>query len=194
MITEKGEARIQEIVDAAISEFIDKGYAKASMESIAGRAGISKGGLYHHFSSKMEILYMVNLRFLEPVQEFISKIETEGPVTDGLKNFISNYLNYWNEHRRELNLYFLIMNESFGNAEIMKLLRDSVNQYFDYFEDLYTRCMQQGIFKKIDSRSYAVSLISCLDGYLGYLMMDSFISTEKMISTVQNIFINNILK
>ena len=41
------------IVEAALAEFLDKGYENSSMDSIARRAGLSKGGLYHHFRSNM---------------------------------------------------------------------------------------------------------------------------------------------
>jgi AcrR family transcriptional regulator len=73
-MTEKGNKKIDEIIEAAINEFVEKGYANASMESIAVRAKLSKGGLYHHFKSKTEILYTVNLKLTEPVIMMISEI------------------------------------------------------------------------------------------------------------------------
>ena len=49
------DQRISSILDAAIEEFLEKGYERASMEAIAKRAGLSKGGLYHHFINKDEV-------------------------------------------------------------------------------------------------------------------------------------------
>jgi len=194
IMTEKGDKKIKEIVDGAIEEFIEKGYDETSMEGIAKRANLSKGGLYHHFSSKMEILYMVNMRFLEPIQDYISEIEQSKSVVEGLRNFVNNYLRYWDGHRKELNLYFLIMNASFSDVEIMLLLKSSSNQFFGYFCDLFKRGYNEGIFKETDFHSHAVAFISCLDGYLGYLMMEPVVTLDQMISSIQNIFINNILK
>lgn len=54
---EPKEKRIDGIVNAAIEVFLEKGYEGTSMETIAQKAQISKGGLYHHFRSKEEILY-----------------------------------------------------------------------------------------------------------------------------------------
>jgi AcrR family transcriptional regulator len=191
---EKKNIRISEIVEAAIKEFIEKGYEKASMESIAKRAKLSKGGLYHHFKSKIEILFMVNLKFLEPTQNFIINIEADESIVNGLNQYIKTYLNYWNDHKKELNLYFLTMNETFNNQHIMELFREFTCQNFNYFENLFLKGQQQGIFKKIDARSHGVALISCLDGYLGYLLIDSSITLESICSAIQNTFINNILK
>jgi AcrR family transcriptional regulator len=46
------EARPQEILDAALSLFAEKGFAAARLEEIAARAGVSKGTIYLYFESK----------------------------------------------------------------------------------------------------------------------------------------------
>ena len=45
-------ARPQEILEAALSVFAEKGFAAARMEQIAVRAGVSKGTIYLYFDSK----------------------------------------------------------------------------------------------------------------------------------------------
>jgi AcrR family transcriptional regulator len=193
-MSKKRDIRIHEIIDAAINEFIEKGYEKTSMESIAKRAKLSKGGLYHHFKSKVEILFMVNMKFLEPIQEFMTKVENDKSIVNGLNQFITNYLNYWDTHKRELTLSFLIMNVSFSDPQIMELYKESTSQTFNFFEAQFIKGHNQGVFKKIDARSHAIALISCLDGYLGYMLIDSSISTENIDKEIKNTFINNILK
>jgi AcrR family transcriptional regulator len=46
------DARPQEILEAALSVFAEKGFAAARMEEIAARAGVSKGTIYLYFDSK----------------------------------------------------------------------------------------------------------------------------------------------
>jgi AcrR family transcriptional regulator len=193
-MSKKKDIRINKIIEAAISEIIEKGYEKASMESIAQRAKLSKGGLYHYFKSKVELLFMVNMKFLEPIREFMDKVENDKSIVNGLKQFITNYLKYWNNHKRELTLYFLTMNESFSNPQIMQLYKESTSQTFNYFETQFIKGHNQGVFKKTDARSHAIALISCLDGYLGYMLIDSSIPTEKIEKEVINTFIKHILK
>jgi len=38
------DKRIADIINAAVQEFVEKGYETASMESISERAGLTKGG------------------------------------------------------------------------------------------------------------------------------------------------------
>jgi TetR/AcrR family acrAB operon transcriptional repressor len=44
-----------EIMDAAISVFVDYGFAKASLNEIADRAGVTRGAVYWHFKNKADI-------------------------------------------------------------------------------------------------------------------------------------------
>ncbi len=52
----RSQAAREQITQAALTVFALKGFAAASMEDICLAAGCSKGGLYHHFRSKSEIL------------------------------------------------------------------------------------------------------------------------------------------
>ncbi|MDO5732741.1 MAG: helix-turn-helix domain-containing protein [Eubacteriales bacterium] len=51
------EDRKREIREAARQVFLEKSYVRTTMEDIAERAGLSKGGLYRHYASKVEILH-----------------------------------------------------------------------------------------------------------------------------------------
>src|SRR5436309_91552 len=57
--TERTEARKAEtrerIVAAAIDQLADGGYASASVQAVASRAGVATGSLYRHFPSKSEL-------------------------------------------------------------------------------------------------------------------------------------------
>lgn len=193
-MTEKKEKRMNEIIEAAITEFIEKGYEFASMESIANRAKLSKGGLYHHFKNKAEILYMANVKLSEPVHELMLRIEDNLSIAEGLKVFVTDYLHYWNQHKPELRLYFLTMNESFSNPQILHFYRKSSQQTFEYFAALFAKGQTLGVFKEGNAQAMAISFISCLDGFLGYLLLDPSISLPDIEKEIQHIFIHNALK
>ena len=52
----RAEARPEEILEAALQEFTERGFEAARVEDIAKRAGISKGGVYLYFPSKTALL------------------------------------------------------------------------------------------------------------------------------------------
>lgn len=53
------EARPQELLDAALDLFVEKGFAATKIEDVAARAGVSKGTVYLYFPSKEELLKAV---------------------------------------------------------------------------------------------------------------------------------------
>jgi len=52
----------QRIIDAAREEFLNKGFEKASIRVITGKAGTAKSNLYNYFQNKDDLFYSV----LEP--------------------------------------------------------------------------------------------------------------------------------
>ncbi len=52
----KGDEKRQELLGAAEKLFCQQGYDKTSVQDILNATGMSKGGFYHHFTSKEEVL------------------------------------------------------------------------------------------------------------------------------------------
>ncbi len=59
----------QEILRTAARLFQQRGYDATSMNDVAGALKLSKGGLYHHFQSKDEILFEIMDHAMEITQE-----------------------------------------------------------------------------------------------------------------------------
>ena len=49
----------QRVLDAAVELFAAQGYSATSVAQVIERAGLTKGGFYHHFASKDELLFEV---------------------------------------------------------------------------------------------------------------------------------------
>ena len=58
------EARPAELLEAALTLFVEKGFATTRSEEVAKAAGVSKGTLYLYFPSKEELLKAVIQHFL----------------------------------------------------------------------------------------------------------------------------------
>ncbi len=57
--TGKELSKVAVIVKAAATLFDKNGYIETSLKDISTAAGLSKGGIYHYFSNKHEILYFI---------------------------------------------------------------------------------------------------------------------------------------
>jgi AcrR family transcriptional regulator len=76
--------RADEIVDIASRLFYERGYQSVSTRALAQAAGIQGGSLYHHFSSKEEILYrIVQYGSGEFFAGLLPLLEADGAVQPG---------------------------------------------------------------------------------------------------------------
>jgi AcrR family transcriptional regulator len=73
------EARPNEIVDAALVVFAEKGFAAAKLDDISRRAGISKATLYLYFDTKEEIFRAVART---AVASLLKALETQAKGAD----------------------------------------------------------------------------------------------------------------
>src|SRR5271165_6781595 len=64
----------QEILRTAARLFQQRGYDATSMNDVAAALKLSKGGLYHHFQSKDEILFHIMSHAMEITEERVVKV------------------------------------------------------------------------------------------------------------------------
>lgn len=92
--SERSAATIDGIVSAAQKLFMTRGFEAVSIDDIAIAAGIAKGGVYHHFSSKQAIFETV----LDRVQaELASQLNSRLAANTGKRTpetFATNLLGY----------------------------------------------------------------------------------------------------
>ena len=55
----RAELTRRDLLEAACQTFAERGYADASMEEIAARAGVTRGPLYHYFDNKQDLFRTV---------------------------------------------------------------------------------------------------------------------------------------
>lgn len=188
------QERVAAIIEAAVTEFVEKGFEKTSMVSIAARAGISKGGVYHHFQSKDAILAAANERISIPVSMVLNSMkDIENPV-DKLKGFIKGYLNYWNGNRRELTFVFLSIAKSIFDHILFRAYDEYLNQTRSVLADIYKKGIDDKIFIEHDSQSMALALCSALDGVTLYIGTSDSMRIEEIISRYTNVFVEQLLR
>lgn len=186
------EVRMEEILTAAINEFIEKGYEGASVESIARRSGLTKGGIYHHFRSKDEILLTANQKFQEPVLAMMQTAESTPDPAAAIAGFIEAYLDYWPRHLKEMAFLFLSFTKLLNFPGLWTLYEDYCHLMRQFACGLYERGMASGQFRAHDPDRQALALLAALDGVLGYLIMDGELDRKQVIGSFQELFVHEL--
>ena len=85
-------ARRAQIVEAAISCFLEKGYTNTSMSDIIKASGLSSGSIYSHFSGKEDILISAINERLNSVKELYDTFPGGAGPQDILEIIYTNLL------------------------------------------------------------------------------------------------------
>lgn len=89
----------QRILETAERLFAEFGYDGVSINTIAEQAGVSKGNIFHHFSSK-DALYQTVLKSAcaESTQLLDELVGTDGSMAERLTHFAQAHINLLNKH------------------------------------------------------------------------------------------------
>lgn len=78
--TGRSAGRSAELLDAAIAEFVEKGYAAVGVREITERAGVSHGTFYNYFDSKRHMLTVLVERNREAVLGRLDAVVADPPA------------------------------------------------------------------------------------------------------------------
>jgi AcrR family transcriptional regulator len=184
------EVRIETILDAAVEEFLLKGYDGASIDGIAKRAGVSKGGFYHHFSNKEVLLMEANRKLSEPIMIIAEKACNCESAYAGLSIYVKEYLKYWMERPRELSFFFLSMSKALESEILMEYYKDYMKASTDFFTHIFQKAYDIGETCNPDTEMMGISLMGALDGVLTYLITNSNMDIDIFAERLEKIWID----
>lgn len=121
------EARPQELLDAALDLFVEKGFAATRSEEVAVRAGVSKGTLYLYYPSKEELLKeVIRHNVVNPIAEGLEIVRGFEGSTAQLFTDIMNL--WWDRigETRASGILKLMMSEARNFPHIVEFYLDEV--------------------------------------------------------------------
>jgi TetR/AcrR family fatty acid metabolism transcriptional regulator len=158
-------ARRAQIVQAAIEVIAELGYAQATLEQIARRAGISRGLISYHFAGRDELIGQVVADVFAAGGVYMRpRIEAESTAADMLRAYIESNLAYMRDHPAQMAALVQIfanvnMAEGFPGIDVTVLDQGLVD-----LEQLLRWGQQTGEFRAFDTRVMAVAIRNVIDG------------------------------
>ena len=103
--TDKGRKKIAEICTIAARVFSDKGYLAATLGDVANAAGMTKGGIFHYFSTKEELLFLILYRYVDStLRELKKKLDASNSPHDKLQIFLKHHIGNYRDNVAESRL------------------------------------------------------------------------------------------
>jgi AcrR family transcriptional regulator len=182
-----------EILDAAAQIFRQKGFHAASMQDIAEAVSLQKASLYHHVSSKQEILLALLDRALEMLFERVSQISSQVMTPDEkIRQMMRCYLQSLTEH---IDLAAVLLLEH-RSLEPKLHARHVPNR--DRFEalwrDVVKEGVQSGVFECHDPALSARSLLGVMNWTITWYRPSGSLSIDQIADHFAHGFLNGLRK
>lgn len=125
----------EKIKQAAIEEFLDKGYAGASLRTICSRAGVTTGAMYFCFDNKEALIRAILEPFISQYEKLLAEcmqIEMEHP--ERAEELDVRMMEFILTHRKET---ILVMEKAQGSCyenfrdKVEALMEQSFRTYFE---------------------------------------------------------------
>ncbi|KIP51366.1 TetR/AcrR family transcriptional regulator [Leucobacter komagatae] len=103
------------MLEVIVGVFVDRGYDAASLDTIAKRLGLSKSAVYHHFTSKAEMLEIALERVLGELERvFDSAAAVDIPAIERIGRIVREAVVVACERQQ----YLVLLLRLHGNSEI----------------------------------------------------------------------------
>tara|TARA_B110000196_G_scaffold112497_1_gene97736 strand:+ start:1267 stop:1893 length:627 start_codon:yes stop_codon:yes gene_type:complete len=128
------EEKQSRIVNASISEFAEKDYETASMNTVVNQAGISKGSLFNYFKTKSVLYDHIYQLALGEVKLYLRDVRDETidlSFENRLSKVVDSGVLFITEHPRLARIYFRLVysGDSPNRKKIVNELQDMSDDY-----------------------------------------------------------------
>ncbi len=155
----------EHIFQAAAAEFTDQGYTKASMNTLARVAGVSKGSIFQYFRSKELLFDFVLNAATNRVKDYLRKVRDESVDQDFFSQFhnlLFSGFRFIKKHPHLARIYFHVLQSGdspFGVNKLKALHRKAQS----FLEEIVREGIKRGDIRPdidVDKTVYLLNVIS----------------------------------
>ncbi len=142
----KGDQKLFKIAKAAAKLFNQEGYLGTNMDHISAAAKMSKGGIYHYFSSKDEILYFILSNYMDVILEGLEKeLKEIEDSASRIRFIISRHIGLYTQNLPEAKT--LLHEASCLPKRHFKVIAEKERKYFQIVSEALLKLFQNRIPK-----------------------------------------------
>ena len=137
----------ERIIEASLSLFEQHGFHGVTVNQIVDAAGISKGGFYHHFTSKDELLFVIHDIFITYVLErAIRANEQNLAPKDRLRLIIKDFVNVFDIYKAHLTVFY--QESIYLKAEHEEIVKKKRNEFKTIIQNVIKEGVAAGDFRR----------------------------------------------
>lgn len=161
------------ILQAAMECFAQYGYDAVGVAEICRRAGVTKGGFYHHFPSKQAL-------FLELLNRWLGGLATQmeatrrgaATVPEGLRQMAGMARHVFDAARGQIPLYLEFWAKAARDPVVWQATIEPYRRYRDFFRGIVEAGIAEGSLRPVNPERAAEVLVALAVGLLLQGMLD----------------------
>jgi AcrR family transcriptional regulator len=184
----RSEATAARIIAAAKSLFVARNYADVTTDMLASAAGVTKGGLYHHFASKESLYASMMLDDFERKRRlFEQAVDSPGTCRERLARLTKDFLSLSEEERELARLVRRDIN-TFTGIDRDRLVRAYQLALPEQIEAIIRDGMKDGELAQGDPRILSWSFVALVEVVVSQYAYDVLGSTSSRLDHVLDLF------
>ena len=137
---------VDDVTRAAVELFASQGYANTSVQQVVEAAGVTKGALYHYFTSKDDLLFGIYERLLSLQTEHLDAIVARGaPTAETLRAVCVDVIETSVDHLLEGTVFF--RSAHMLSAPRQQEVTQRRRAYHDRFAGLIEAGQAEGLYR-----------------------------------------------
>ncbi len=193
MATPAGQVRNEEIFRTAAELMVQRGYSGTSMGDLAKAVGMTKAGLYHHISSKQDMLFQILQHAMEGLERAV--IEPAKRITDPeerLREMIRLHVRGLFDHGLEFTLLF--PEKRHLEPAQQQIVAQQIEGYLAMIREALQELADEGKLQDLDVKIAARHILQTIAGIARWYSKDSGITEDLLVEQTVNFNLSAILK
>ncbi|EMI5491560.1 TetR/AcrR family transcriptional regulator [Providencia stuartii] len=177
--TERQKAKKKQIIDAAISCFIEKGFHATSTAEICKAAGMSPGNLFHYYPTKYAIIEAIAIEDQLYFEQILNSVEEASSSIESVILMMTRLIELYNDPDYA-RISIEIFAEASRNPEINRIFVENDKKLRDKLTALIIEGRNKGeIDLQLHPENTASWLMTTADGTIGRELMDPEFNWQK---------------
>lgn len=186
--SEHSDARRQQILDAALQCFSDRGFHKTTMKDIIRVSGLSAGAIYNYFASKGDIVDAIAQQRHAGENAFLAGASTESDKPLDLhalaRAFFSSFAG--DEHRESRRVGVEVWAEALRNPDVLVTVRRGVDEPRRLLTRIIEECQERGELPAgVDRNGLARVMVAIFQGFVLQQAWDPETDSDEYLAAVE---------
>tara|TARA_B100001971_G_scaffold137322_1_gene126809 strand:+ start:784 stop:1389 length:606 start_codon:yes stop_codon:yes gene_type:complete len=190
------DRRKEQIMSAALSVVVAKGYDQSRMDDIVEKSQLSKGAIYWYYKSKEEVyLSLVDYWFVQYSSDVVDTLQQQESASDQLKALFDFFIEQFDKNPAVFKLLVEFWRLAGLNPDFNAKLQQVYSDFLEYIIEIIKVGIANGEFKNVEPRITALSILINIEGINWFTLFDkSGVEAHEYIDTISDFILNGLKK